>query len=102
MSDDGFRIREGAEYLYTVLLPRGCLGHRYRVLAFILDVPSLQQKVLVQALTGPDAGLLFSVSPANFATRYEPVPEPVAVAEPEAAVAEKVAGHASEEWRTGI
>jgi len=32
---------------------------------FVIDVPSYQEKVLVEALTGPDAGVMFTCSPAN-------------------------------------
>jgi hypothetical protein len=70
-----FRITEGAEYLFASAIPPGCKGHRYRVIGFLKEVPSGQQKVLVQALTGPDTGLRFSCTLANFATRYQPAPE---------------------------
>lgn len=71
MAETTFRIVVGAEYTYHGL-PLNCQGHRYQVLALVLDVPSYQQKVLVQALSGPDEGLLFVCSPANFSTRYRP------------------------------
>ena len=64
-------IIEGAVYIYTCGLPVGCHGHPYRVLRLnVLDVPNYQNKVLVEALTGPDAGLWFVCSPANFHVRY--------------------------------
>lgn len=71
----GFVITEGAEYLYQPDKPEGCQGHRYKVVKFVLDVPSYQEKVLVVAVTGVDAGLWFTVSPAHFASRYKPVEE---------------------------
>lgn len=65
-----FRIVEGAEYIYTGSAPTACRGHRYRVLRFAPLVPVYQQLVVVEALTGPDQGLWFCVTPANFSTRY--------------------------------
>lgn len=78
---DGFKITEGAEYVYTAALPSKCTGHLYRVLKFVLAVPSYQHVVLVEALTGPDEGLWFTTTINNFATRYQLAPPPVA-AEP--------------------
>ncbi len=68
---DGFHIIEGREYIYTLEKPEGCQGQRYKVLRFILDVPSYQQKVLVKALTGRDKGMWFVCSLANFSLRYQ-------------------------------
>jgi hypothetical protein len=88
-----FRIVEGATYTYVVDLPRGCKGKHYRVLFFVVDVPSYAEKVCVEAIDGPDAGLRFTCSPSNFAMRYEPVaeaPETSAAQEP---IPERVAGH---------
>lgn len=66
-------IIEGAVYIYTCGLPVGCHGHRYRVLRVgVMDVPNYQKKVLVEALTGPDAGLWFVCSEENFRVRYQP------------------------------
>lgn len=70
-----FRIVKGADYIYTAELPSGCKGQRYRVLDFVLDVPSYQQKVLVKALTGKDKGLRFTCTEMNFARRYKPASE---------------------------
>ncbi len=67
----GVTIVAGAEYLYTSPYPSGCEGKRYQLHRFIIDVPSNQQKVLVEALDGPDKGLWFTCSPANFAVRYK-------------------------------
>ncbi len=67
----GQTIIAGAEYVYLSNLPVGCEGHRYKVHRFILDVPSYQQKVLVEALSGNDKGLWFACSPANFVRRYK-------------------------------
>jgi len=66
------RIVEGATYLYVADSPPCCKGHRYRVAKFILAVPAYQEQVLVEALSGPDAGLWFACSPWNFSTRYVP------------------------------
>lgn len=63
------------DYVYTGGLPAGCAGHRYRVHRRIIDVPTFQVKVLIETLTGRDAGLWFTCSLANFARRYEPVKE---------------------------
>lgn len=73
MSDEPFRIPEGSEWVYTAPAPAGCSGHRYRVLGFVVHVPTYQQQVLVEALTGPDRGLRFTCTPHNFSTRYQPV-----------------------------
>jgi hypothetical protein len=75
-----FRIVAGAVYLYTAGLPVGRQGERYRVLGFPIDVPVNNHKVLVRCLSGPDAGLLFTVTPINFSRRYvlhEPAGVPV-------------------------
>lgn len=86
-----FRIIAGRDYLYTGDLPKGCRGQRYHVHGFVLDVPSYQEKVLVEALTGRDRGLWFTCSPANFAQRYELAPGQEPVVEPvPAPVFEKV------------
>ena len=66
----GPRIIVGHIYRYVADWPAGCKGHKYRVCQFFPDVPSYQEKVLVEALTGPDKGLHFVVSLWNFATRY--------------------------------
>lgn len=71
---DDFRIVFGAEYRYLGPSPAGCRGQRYRPVRLALAVPAYQEQVLVEGLTGPDAGHWFCCSPANFATRYEPVP----------------------------
>lgn len=67
-----FAIVEGREYIYIREKPAGCQGQRYRVLKFVVSVPSYQEQVLVEALTGWDKGLWFTCSPANFASRYVP------------------------------
>ena len=65
-----FRIILGDTYIYVCDIPAGCKGKKYRVARFVIDVPSYQEKLLVEALEGPDKGMWFVVSPANFATRY--------------------------------
>jgi len=60
------------DYVYIATMPAGRKGHTYRVIDNnVLDVPSYQHKILVECVTGPDAGLKFTVTPANFLTRYE-------------------------------
>jgi hypothetical protein len=64
-------ITENAEYIYQAGFPANCRGHRYRVVRVdVLLVPAYAKVVLVEALTGPDKGLLFVCSEANFASRY--------------------------------
>lgn len=63
------------DYIYTNGIPEGCFGHRYRVHRMVLDVPSRQQKVLVQAIDGDDAGLWFTCTVGNFEIRYRPANE---------------------------
>lgn len=75
MSED-FVIVFGLEYIYRSGNPVKCHGFRYRPLREVLDVPSYQQKILVEALNGPDRGLYFTCSPANFANRYVLAPQP--------------------------
>lgn len=69
------QIRVGVVYRYTAGIPVGCAGHRYRVLDFVQHVPSYQEHVLVEALTGPDRDKRFTWSPWNFSYRYEPIQE---------------------------
>lgn len=87
-----FTIRTNNLYRYLPEMPKGCQGALYRVHAFVLDVPSYQEKVLVEAVNGVDRGLWFVVTPANFAERYELVPPPTIEPAPAEAVPEKVAG----------
>lgn len=68
-------IKEGRTYRYVNSVPKKCQGHLYVVLAFIPYVPVYQKLVLVEAMTGPDKGLLFCCSPHNFSTRYEQAEE---------------------------
>src|SRR5438132_10371895 len=60
----------GRDYVYVCGFPIEAKGHLYRAHKFVLDVPSYQQKVLVEALTGDDKGLWFTCSIANFCVRY--------------------------------
>ncbi len=69
-------ITEGADYVYTSDKPAGARGQRYKVHRFILDVPSYQRKVLVEALTGPDKGMWFTCSLSNFSFKYKRAAEP--------------------------
>lgn len=57
-------------YEYASEKPEGCRGHHYRVHRSVLSVPTYQHMVLVEALDGPDTGLWFVCSLANFAPRY--------------------------------
>lgn len=61
----------GRLYRYILDLPRGCKDGVYRLVRFILDVPSYQKKVLVCCIEGKDAGLWFTCTENNFAQRYE-------------------------------
>lgn len=65
-------IVEGGEYVFRASAPDHATGQRYRVLKFVLDVPSYQRKVLVEGLTGKDRGLWFVCTFENFRVRYEP------------------------------
>lgn len=76
VADSRYKIKEGAVYEYTCHQPSGRFGAKYRVDRFIQDVPSYQWKVLVECLTGPDAGIWFTVSPSNFSYRYVEVSSP--------------------------
>lgn len=66
------RITRGAIYKYIAASPKNCYGETYKVLDFVIAVPAYQQLVLVKALTGPDKGLKFCCTPANFVLRYAP------------------------------
>jgi hypothetical protein len=92
---------EGSEYVYTATIPAGCKGHRYRLLKLVLDVPTYQQKLCMVALTGPDSGRWFVVSPWNFAQRYEPA-EVDAPQTPDPVAPEKVAGVRPESRGSGV
>jgi hypothetical protein len=65
-------LKEGRDYVYDCPLPKGCAGHLYRLHRFVLDVPSYQEKCLVECLGGRDTGLWFVCSVANFMVRYRP------------------------------
>lgn len=67
-----YDIKPGREYVYAKGHPVDCRGQHYMVHRFVVDVPSYQPKVLVEALTGRDRGLWFTTSVANFCVRYEP------------------------------
>lgn len=71
--ESGFRIVVGRVYRYVVDWPKGCEGGLYRVVSFIKDVPSYQEKVLVHCVSGIDKGLWFTCTPSNFSQRYEPL-----------------------------
>lgn len=72
-SNERYTITLDAVYAYQAELPRGCKGHQYVPRRFVLDVPAYQQKVLVECLSGKDAGLWFVCSLMNFARRYRRV-----------------------------
>ncbi len=78
MIESTFTITPGKTYVYVGTDNR-YKGHLYRVHRHVIDVPVYDTKVLVEPLTGPDAGQWFVVSPANFAMRYELAEEPAAV-----------------------
>lgn len=59
-------------YVYANGYPVECIGRRYRVHRMVLDVPTYQRKVLIEALDGSDAGLWFVCSVSNFFHRYQP------------------------------
>ncbi len=65
-----YKIVENGIYTYISTIPSGCLGHKYKVHRLVTDVPSYQQKVLVEALAGHDKGLWFVCSLQNFSVRY--------------------------------
>lgn len=69
-------IVTGAVYEYTAASPEGCRGKHYYAHRIVLDVPSYQRKVLVEALDGPNEGLWFTCSVMNFARRYRLAPRP--------------------------
>lgn len=75
MTDDG-KLEEhdlvgGALYTYVRGFPVKCIGSTYRLIRRVKDVPSYQLKVLVEAVDGPDKGLWFVCSVANFCSRYD-------------------------------
>lgn len=63
-------MEKGAVYEYVSEMPSGRRGHLYQCLDRIRHEPVGQWLVLVQCLTGPDEGIKFCASPANFARRY--------------------------------
>lgn len=71
MMVDGFLVKKGNIYEYAGGKPENCQGHLYQILGFVLYVPVYTRLVLVEALSGPDKGLKFVCSPANFASRYK-------------------------------
>src|SRR5215469_2524165 len=83
-----FTVVMPAVYRYKGELPPECKGHLYKAHRVVTDVPSYQEKILVEGLTGVDVGLWFTVAPFNFALRYDRVGEPSSVEVPQ--VPEKV------------
>lgn len=65
-----FGIELDRIYIYTCELPKGCKGMHYKAHRLVLDVPSYQWKILMEALDGIDRGLWFTCTPANFILRY--------------------------------
>jgi len=65
-------IVEGGLYVYAAAQPDWATCQQYRVVKFVVDVPSYQHKVLVEALTGKDRGLWFVTTFENFRVRYQP------------------------------
>ncbi len=64
-------IQVGVVYRYKSGIPKGCQGFHYRVRSKdVTHVPSYSKLVLVEAVDGPDAGMLFVCSPNNFCRRY--------------------------------
>jgi hypothetical protein len=79
------RIVEGRVYKYLSPPAKGqldCRGQLYKVVFFVRDVPSYQEKVVVQGLTGPDKGQRFACSLYSFATRFEPAVEEIVTPTP--------------------
>lgn len=79
------RIVEGRVYRYLAPPAKGqpdCRGQLYKVKRFVKDVPSYQEKVVVEGLTGPDKGLWYTCSLMNFATRFEPTVEEIQTPQP--------------------
>ena len=52
-------------YIYTAEYPPGRAGHEYRVFKIIKQEPSKARQVIVECLTGPDAGVWFCCTPAR-------------------------------------
>lgn len=71
------RIVERRVYRYSALYPAKCHDHLYRMVMFVEDVPSGQEKVVVEGLTGPDKGRRQSCSPLYFANHFRPAVEEV-------------------------
>lgn len=64
----------GKLYRFVHREPADCQGEHYRAVRLVTDVPSYQPKVLVEGVSGPDAGKWYVVSLAGFATRFQLVP----------------------------
>ena len=69
-SEKVLSIREGEVYVFKGPMAEKCIGHVYRALRFVMHVPVYQRHVLVECLSGPDLGLWFTCSLANFAGKY--------------------------------
>lgn len=76
------RIIVGRVYRYIDNRPKGCKGGLYRVVQFIQDVPSYQEKILVKCIQGQDEGIRFVCTPTNFSQRYEPLVVETEVCDP--------------------
>lgn len=71
------KLVKGAEYVYTSSYPEACRGHTYRLVRFVVDLPSYQRKVLVEAVTGPDSDSWFTVAEGIFAMKFSLKPQQV-------------------------
>lgn len=68
-------IEVPGDYIFIASKPEDCHGHLYRAHAMAKDIPSYQQKVIVEGITGPDAGDWWSCSLAIFLNKFVPAEE---------------------------
>lgn len=68
---DTVNVPLGCQYVYAHPYPKGYAGELYYAHRMVQDVPSYQDKVLVEGLTGRDTGRWFTCSLNYFLTRFK-------------------------------
>lgn len=58
------------EYIYVGIKPEGCTGHTYRAHRIVLNIPTYQQQILMEGLTGQETGQWFTCTVQTLRTYF--------------------------------